>query len=237
MQEVLRSPDTRILMLCSRQLGKSTVAAILALHRATFFPGSLVLLLSLFSHAIRSSQSVHTGGRGGGWSGGSRGGGGAGAGSGPVGPAGGNVGSSGVSSPGSSPGSGTPAGSTGSMIGSFLLRTKCPWCRDPILRMGSFAPGRCGTSISVPLSLPATSSTTVASIVQALPDVGINDGSTASISFREVCHRAVARLLIFIDFGSPVLASTATIIYVRSRSLWVERPSDRARKDCAALCG
>jgi hypothetical protein len=45
-QEVLRAPDTRILMLCSRQSGKSTVAAILALHRATFFPGSLVLLLS-----------------------------------------------------------------------------------------------------------------------------------------------------------------------------------------------
>lgn len=44
--DVLRSCDPRILMNCSRQSGKSTVAAIIALHRATFYPGSLVLLLS-----------------------------------------------------------------------------------------------------------------------------------------------------------------------------------------------
>ena len=44
--DVLRSGDRRILMNCSRQSGKSTVAALTALHRATYRPGSLVLLVS-----------------------------------------------------------------------------------------------------------------------------------------------------------------------------------------------
>lgn len=43
---VLRSPSSRLLLNCSRQSGKSTTAAILALHRALFYPGSLVLLVS-----------------------------------------------------------------------------------------------------------------------------------------------------------------------------------------------
>lgn len=43
---VLRSSDGRLLLNCSRQTGKSTTAAALALHRAYFQAGSLVLLVS-----------------------------------------------------------------------------------------------------------------------------------------------------------------------------------------------
>jgi hypothetical protein len=45
-QQVLRSSGKRQLLNCSRQSGKSTTAGILALHRAVFFPRSLVLLVS-----------------------------------------------------------------------------------------------------------------------------------------------------------------------------------------------
>jgi hypothetical protein len=45
-QRVLRSTAGRVLLLCSRQAGKSTTTAILALHTALFDPGALVLLLS-----------------------------------------------------------------------------------------------------------------------------------------------------------------------------------------------
>lgn len=44
--DVLRSGDPRILLNCSRQSGKSTTTALLALHQATYMPGSLILLLS-----------------------------------------------------------------------------------------------------------------------------------------------------------------------------------------------
>lgn len=44
--DVLRAQASRLLLLCCRQSGKSTVAAAMALHRALFWPGSLVLLLS-----------------------------------------------------------------------------------------------------------------------------------------------------------------------------------------------
>jgi hypothetical protein len=44
--DVLRSPAVQSLLLCSRQSGKSQVAAGLALHTALLRPGSLVLLLS-----------------------------------------------------------------------------------------------------------------------------------------------------------------------------------------------
>jgi hypothetical protein len=44
--EVLRSTKPRILLNCCRQSGKSTTAAMLAVHVATYEPGSLVLLLS-----------------------------------------------------------------------------------------------------------------------------------------------------------------------------------------------
>lgn len=43
---LLDSPRRRRIALCSRQSGKSDTAAILALHQATFRPGSLVLLLA-----------------------------------------------------------------------------------------------------------------------------------------------------------------------------------------------
>lgn len=43
---VLRSAAPRVLLNCSRQSGKSTVAAVLAVHSAVYEPGSLSLLLS-----------------------------------------------------------------------------------------------------------------------------------------------------------------------------------------------
>ena len=45
-RQVLMSDSKRMLLNCSRQSGKSTTAAALALHRAIFYPGSLVLLVS-----------------------------------------------------------------------------------------------------------------------------------------------------------------------------------------------
>jgi hypothetical protein len=44
--EVLRGSGKRLLMNCCRQSGKSTTAAVLALHEAVYRPGSLVLLIS-----------------------------------------------------------------------------------------------------------------------------------------------------------------------------------------------
>lgn len=44
--DVLRSASDRMLLNCSRQSGKSTTTAIIALHTATYRPGALVLLLS-----------------------------------------------------------------------------------------------------------------------------------------------------------------------------------------------
>ncbi|MBI3977166.1 MAG: hypothetical protein HY331_03165 [Chloroflexi bacterium] len=43
---VLGWPGRRLLLNCARQSGKSTTTAILALHRALFYPGSLILLVS-----------------------------------------------------------------------------------------------------------------------------------------------------------------------------------------------
>ena len=44
--QVLRSTAPRVLLNCSRQSGKSTVSAVLAMHTALYQPGSLTLLLS-----------------------------------------------------------------------------------------------------------------------------------------------------------------------------------------------
>lgn len=52
---VLRSTSRRLLLNCCRQSGKSTTAAILALHTALYRPGSLVLLLSA---ALRQSAEL-----------------------------------------------------------------------------------------------------------------------------------------------------------------------------------
>ena len=43
---VLRSTKLRLLLNCTRQWGKSTNAAVLALHRALYYPKSLILLVS-----------------------------------------------------------------------------------------------------------------------------------------------------------------------------------------------
>lgn len=45
-EQALRWSGKRLLLNCSRQSGKSTTAAVLALHRALFYPSSLVLLVS-----------------------------------------------------------------------------------------------------------------------------------------------------------------------------------------------
>jgi len=44
--QVLRWAGKRLLLNCSRQSGKSTTTAILALHRAMYYPNSLILLVS-----------------------------------------------------------------------------------------------------------------------------------------------------------------------------------------------
>lgn len=44
--DVLRSGHRRMLLNCSRQSGKSTTTAIVALHQAIYHPGSLILLIS-----------------------------------------------------------------------------------------------------------------------------------------------------------------------------------------------
>ncbi len=44
--EVLRSKAKRMLLNCSRQSGKSITTAVMALHRALFYPDSLILMLS-----------------------------------------------------------------------------------------------------------------------------------------------------------------------------------------------
>ena len=45
-RDLLSSPAARLLVLCTRQAGKSETAAALALHTALFQPGSLTLLVS-----------------------------------------------------------------------------------------------------------------------------------------------------------------------------------------------
>ncbi len=45
-REVLRSDSKRLLLVAARQSGKSTIAAARALHRALYYPGSLVLVFS-----------------------------------------------------------------------------------------------------------------------------------------------------------------------------------------------
>jgi hypothetical protein len=54
-EDLLRSSSDRVLLNCSRQSGKSTISAIIALHRALYHPGSLVLALA---PALRQSQEL-----------------------------------------------------------------------------------------------------------------------------------------------------------------------------------
>ena len=53
---LLRSASDRILINCSRQSGKSTMSAIIGLHKALTSPGSLTLLLA---PALRQSQELY----------------------------------------------------------------------------------------------------------------------------------------------------------------------------------
>ena len=53
--DFLRSSADRVLLNCSRQSGKSTMSAVIALHRALYQPGSLVLCLA---PALRQSQEL-----------------------------------------------------------------------------------------------------------------------------------------------------------------------------------
>src|SRR5215208_2569380 len=45
-ERLLRSASDRILLNCARQAGKSSMSALIALHRALYHPGSLVLILA-----------------------------------------------------------------------------------------------------------------------------------------------------------------------------------------------
>jgi len=54
-EDLLRSESGRVLLNCCRQSGKSTTSAVLALHRALYFPGSLILCLA---PALRQSQEL-----------------------------------------------------------------------------------------------------------------------------------------------------------------------------------
>jgi hypothetical protein len=54
-EDLLRSTSERVLLNCCRQSGKSTMTAIVALHRALYHPGSLILCLA---PALRQSQEL-----------------------------------------------------------------------------------------------------------------------------------------------------------------------------------
>jgi len=54
--DVLRYEGPRLMMLCSRQSGKSTTCAAKALHTALFYPGSLTLIVS---PSQRQSSEMH----------------------------------------------------------------------------------------------------------------------------------------------------------------------------------
>ncbi len=52
-QEVLESTARQVILLCSRQSGKSTISALLALHTALYSPNSLTLVVA---PAMRQSR-------------------------------------------------------------------------------------------------------------------------------------------------------------------------------------
>jgi hypothetical protein len=54
-EDLLRSTSDRVLLNCCRQSGKSTMTAIVALHRALYHPDSLILCLA---PALRQSQEL-----------------------------------------------------------------------------------------------------------------------------------------------------------------------------------
>src|SRR5215212_4808858 len=54
-EDLLRSTANRTLLNCCRQSGKSTMTGLIALHRALYYPGSLILCLA---PALRQSQEL-----------------------------------------------------------------------------------------------------------------------------------------------------------------------------------
>src|SRR5918999_6588342 len=54
-EDLLRSTSDRVLLNCCRQSGKSTMSGVIALHRALYRPGSLILCLA---PALRQSQEL-----------------------------------------------------------------------------------------------------------------------------------------------------------------------------------
>jgi hypothetical protein len=54
-EDLLHSTSERVLLNCCRQSGKSTMTAVIALHRALYHPGSLILCLA---PALRQSQEL-----------------------------------------------------------------------------------------------------------------------------------------------------------------------------------
>jgi hypothetical protein len=54
-QRILRSEADRVLLNCSRQSDKTTMVAIIALHRALYHPGTLILCLA---PALRQNQEL-----------------------------------------------------------------------------------------------------------------------------------------------------------------------------------
>src|ERR671913_836857 len=54
-EDLLSSTSDRVLLNCCRQSGKSTMTGIIALHRALYHPGSLILCLA---PALRQSQEL-----------------------------------------------------------------------------------------------------------------------------------------------------------------------------------
>ena len=54
-RDLLRSGSDRVLLNCCRQSGKSTMSGVIALHRALYHPGSLILCLA---PALRQSQEL-----------------------------------------------------------------------------------------------------------------------------------------------------------------------------------
>ena len=54
-EDLLRCTSDRVLLNCSRQSGKSTISAVIALHRALYHPDSLILCLA---PALRQSQEL-----------------------------------------------------------------------------------------------------------------------------------------------------------------------------------
>jgi hypothetical protein len=54
-EDLLRSTSERVLLNCCRQSGKSTMTGLIALHRALYHPGSLILCLA---PALRQSQEL-----------------------------------------------------------------------------------------------------------------------------------------------------------------------------------